>query len=80
MIALEILIAGLLIGLGYLLGYSAAKGQLEAVKEQMEKRLAERENRVAELTLDLERIRDELKLLSPRARQSEHYELDEPRE
>ncbi len=61
MIALEILVAGLLIGLGYLLGYSAAKGQLEAVKEQMEKRLAESESRIADLMLDLERARHELK-------------------
>ncbi len=65
MIALEILVAGLLIGLGYLLGYSAAKGQLEAVKEQMEKGLAEHESRIADLMLDLEQARHELKGAPP---------------
>ncbi len=73
MIALEILVAGLLIGLGYLLGYSAAKGQLEAVKEQMEKRLAEREGRIADLMLDLERVRLELKDASPGDRLGEPH-------
>ncbi len=79
MIALEILVAGLLIGLGYLLGYSAAKGQLEAVQEQMEKRLAERESRIADLMLDLERARHDLKDASPSGRRAELEELEGPR-
>ncbi len=78
MIALEILVAGLLIGLGYLLGYSAAKGQLEAVKEQMEKRLAERESRIADLMLDLERARRDLEDASPSKRLAEPRGPGEP--
>ena len=78
MIALEILVAGLLIGLGYLLGYSAAKGQLEAVKEQMEKRLAEHESRITDLMLDLERARRELKDASPGDRHAEPPRLAPP--
>ena len=78
MIALEILVAGLLIGLGYLLGYSAAKGQLEAVREQMEKRIAEHENRIADLMLDLERARRELKDASPGDRYAGPRGLGEP--